>query len=385
MRICPKCKKEYEDSWLVCLTCNVKLRGGDNPIPRGINIEIADFKPKQKKGFLSWFFQPVTECFDGDVWGPNEERAVDVSSFTLPQAPQMKMKPKVFRPTTFADYIGQEKAKNILKAYIKGTKEREKIMPHVLIHGKAGCGKTTLAKIIAAELGVMIKESITSGFDLSTLSDTLREVENSILFLDEIHGLPREGAEQLYSAMEDFQVDGYNIGEFTLIGATTELGEIIKDRRPFYDRFKIIIELEDYEPKDLATIAKQYKEKTFPDDVMTDEVLAKIGRNSRGTPRTAIRLTEATIYLGGDLDQVLDNYSIIKDGFTLKDLKVLEYVGQNENGVGLQGLASYLQTSTENYTYEIEPYLLQQGLILRTPRGRKITDNGLKKIKELKS
>jgi len=294
--------------------------------------------------------------------------------------------PKLFRPQTFEQYIGQAKAKDILKSYIKAMKERDKILPHVLIYGSAGCGKTTLAKIIANELSVKFIESITSEIkDFIDLEWKINDAQSGVLFLDEIHSLDRDTAESIYTVMEDFTHEGDPILPFTLVGATTELGEILKNRRPFYDRFKIIIELENYTPQDLSTIAQQYKESSFKEDNVPQELYDLIGRNSRGTPRSAIRLIEATIYLNNDIQRVLKNFSIIKDGFTEKDLKVLRYISKNEKGVGLQGLTSFLGTSQENYTYDIEPFLLTNELIIRTPRGRRITEEGKEKIKELEN
>jgi len=288
-----------------------------------------------------------------------------------------------FRPSTFDEYIGQRKAKRILKNYIKAVKEKNKIMPHILLYGKAGMGKTTLAKIIANELEVNIVEVITSEIlDIETFFKYLEEVDGGILFLDEIHAITRDNAEKLYSIMEDFNYNGQYIKPFTLIGATTEVGEIIRNRKPFYDRFKIIIELEDYTEEDLIQIAKQYQERVFNED-LEEDIYKTLAKNCRGTPRTLIRLLEATNYFDKNVKEVLESFGIIKDGFTYKDLKILKYIAQNEKGIGLQGLISYLDTSRYNYLYEIEPYLLKNNCIVRTPRGRKITERGLEIIKML--
>lgn len=292
----------------------------------------------------------------------------------------------IYRPKSFDEYVGQEKAKSILKSYIQALQERGKVFPHLLIHGKAGCGKTTLARIIANEFGKDIDEVITSKVrEFKTLFKSFNAIEGGMVFLDEIHGIPRDLVEQIYTIMEDFIHGNESIEPFTLVGATTELGEILKDRKPFYDRFKIVIELEDYTVEDLTEIIKQYRLHMFFGDTLDDSVYETIARNCRETPRTALRYLESTIYLNGDVKQVLDNFNILKDGFTARDLKTLEYIAQNEKGVGLQGLAAYLGISEQNYSYEIEPYLLKKGLIMRTPRGRKIAEKGLEKIEELKN
>lgn len=320
--------------------------------------------------FWEWFIDPLID--DGS-------KEVEQFNKTSPQ------KAKLFRPQTFEQYIGQERAKNILTSYIKGTKEREKIFPHVLIHGSAGCGKTTLARIIANELNVGFAETIASEIKIfEDVENKIYDSKNGVVFADEIHSLDRDTCESIYTVMEDFTYEGESIPEFTFIGATTELGEILKNRRPFYDRFKIIIELENYKPEEIAQIIKQYQTFTFPKDNLNSQVYEIIGKNSRNTPRTGIRLLEATIYLNGDINQALKNFGIVEDGYTEKDLKVINYL-KEEGSVGLQGLASYLNTSTENYLYNIEPYLLMNGLISRKPRGRKITEKGIKKVNDFQN
>jgi len=337
-------------------------------------------------GLIKWVFEPLGEIYEDFKEELKNEYRVELcenekQELTLPPSNE---KANIFRPTDFQQYIGQKKAKDLLTSYMKGTKERGKIFPHTLIYGPAGCGKTTLARIIAHELGYNFSEIISSNVDMLGIALWgMSPDKNSLVFLDEIHAIPRSEVEKIYSAMEDFTFGGLDIRPFSLIGATTELGEILKDRRPFFDRFKIVIELEDYTVDDMVKIISQYKNQVFPVDNIFDPIYEKIAKNSRNTPRTAIRLLEATIYLN-NVDKALYNFGIIKDGYTLKDLKVLEYINKNEKGVGVQGLSSYLGTSQENYIYDIEPFLLSNGLIIRTPRGRKITQDGIDKIKELK-
>ncbi len=290
----------------------------------------------------------------------------------------------IFRPSTFSEYIGQYKAKRLLETYMLGVIKRNIVFPHVLIHSSPGMGKTTLARLLSKELKVNFIETIASEIkDVAKLLDLIYKVKDGILFLDEIHAMPREIAEKLYPMMEDFQFDGNNIPYFTLIGATTELGEIIKNRKPFMQRFKIPIELEKYTIEDLIIIAKQYKNSMFPRDELAEDKYRTIAQNCRYTPRIAITLLESTIYFDGDIGDVLDVFGIVKDGYTTKDIKLLKYILSNKTGVGLDGLASYLDTSVANYKYEIEPYLLQNGLIIRTPRGRKISEQGIQLLREI--
>jgi len=321
--------------------------------------------------FLDWIFEPFRNY---DV--EEDDDLEDKEEPVIPKA-------KLFRPQTFDEYIGQEKAKNKLRSLIKGIKKRDRIFPHTIIYGPAGTGKTTLAKIMAKELDVPIKEFIASKSE-SDILEEIKQLDGGILFIDEVHAMERSEVEKLYDVMEDFTSNGVPLKPFTLIGATTEIGEVMKDRRPFYDRFETKIKLARYAWKDLSQIAQQYKAVMFPEDVLKQEYYNLVGKNCRGTPRVALSLLKSTIYLDGDILQSLENSDIIKDGFTEEDLKVLEYLKENEKGVGLEGLVSYLDTSKYNFMYEIEPYLVQSGLIHRTPRGRKISEKGLLKIDELK-
>lgn len=332
------------------------------------------------KNIIDWMLDPIVECLASHF---HEEEIKQAGiNFKIPKNSSLSL----YRPDKFIDYIGQSRAKNTLKSYIDATKTRQQVMPHILIHGKAGCGKTTLARIVAKELGVNYKEIITSTIKCSfDLISQINEVDGGILFLDEIHALDRPTAESIYMIMEDFRYNQQSIKPFTLIGATTEMGELIKDRRPFVDRFKIHIELENYSETDLSKMMRQYRNMVFPKDELSDETFDLVSKNCRLTPRIGIRLLESIIYLNGDIKTALNNAGIIKDGYTEKDLKILRYIEQNDKGVGLQGLASYLGTSTKNYENDIEPYLLQNNLIVRTPRGRKITVTGKSKIQELQA
>ena len=331
-------------------------------------------------GLLKWFTQPAVDIVEQIIGSNDNQDPKKVSPLTPDQPVQQ------FNPLSFDSYIGQERTKNILKSYIQGVRQRDRIFPHVIISGSAGCGKTALARILAKELDVPFVEMMTGDIgDSFDVELKIEEAEGGILFLDEVHGVQRGVVEGIYTMMQDFLHEGMPIKPFTLIGATTELGEIIKTRKPFYDRFKIPIELDEYTPKELSLIAKQYRENTFLQDILPGEVYDVIGHNCRKTPRIAIKLVEATVYLNGNINQTLRNFSIIKDGFTDKDLYILKYIAENEKGVGLQGIGSFLGTSPDNYLYQIEPFLLQNGLILRTSRGRTISERGKLKITELEN
>jgi Holliday junction DNA helicase RuvB len=328
--------------------------------------------------FWDWYVKPITDIFAPYVEG--EELISPGVSLKIGQ------KVPMFRPETFDEYIGQDKAKQMIKSYIEGVKQRNMPFPHTLIYGNAGCGKTTLARIMAKELNQQISELI--GAEIKSSYDIIWKLKDfdgkaGVVFLDEIHAMDRDTVEGLYPMMEDFKHNNQQIVPFTMIGATTELGEILKRSRPFVERFKLWIELEPYTNQNIVEIVTQYREHLFSKDAVSSDVLSIIGENARCTPRTGIRLLEATIYLG-DIKQALRNANVIKDGYTTRDLKCLSYLNENQKGVGLQGLSSYLNIPQELYVYEVEPYLLQNNMIIRTPRGRKITALGISKMEELR-
>lgn len=327
--------------------------------------------------FLNWLLEPLSNIIDNK----NINLTIDNKDANIIKTENIKSY-KLFRPQTLDEYIGQNRTKTKVKKYIDFCKNRNIAYPHTLISGKAGMGKTTLARVIAKELNRPFKEFITSSIIIDdNFIDKLNSYRDSIIiFLDEIHTLTRPDAEKLYTIIEDFSYNNEDIKPFTLIGATTEIGEIIRHIRPFYDRFKDIIQLEDYNIDDIFKIVKQYNYKVYPTDILSDDIYILIAKNSKGIPRAAIRLLDATIYFNHDAHNALRCFGIIKDGYTIQDLKTLKYIAQNDKGVGLQGIASYLGISETNYLYEIEPYLLQTNCIVRTPRGRKITNNGLKII-----
>lgn len=333
-------------------------------------------------GLFKWLGEPLVDLTYNLTAHKNIEVEIEDVGYNVTEYDGSK--PTLYRPQVFSEYIGQEKAKSILKAYIEASKTRNRVLPHVLIHGKAGCGKTTLAKIIANEMGVTYKEvvnsTITQNYQLIQL---IEEVNGGILFIDELHSMERNMAETIYSAMEDYKYNGVAIKPFTLIGATTEYGELIEKERPFVDRFEVILELQDYTIDELALLIRQYRNMSFPKDQFDVNHYKIIAENARLTPRIAIRLTKATIYLHGDLEKVLYNHSIIAEGYTEKDLIVLKFLNNEPKGSGLSGIAQKLDTSASNYMQQIEPYLVRNNLISRTPRGRKLTQKGLNKIKEL--
>lgn len=314
----------------------------------------------------------------------SKEEKIEPNLFNV----EKKEEPKIvgaYRPEKLKDFIGQEKVKKILAKYINRVKELNRQFPHTIFLGNAGLGKTTLARILAKELNYNFTEILASKLTKEDLIVELVE-KGGLLFLDEIHSLPRNLAEIFYPLMEDFKYENKFINPFTLVGATTELGEIIKDKKPFLDRFKLLLELENYSIEDLKKIAEKYILNTYGEEFLNKEILEEIARNSRNVPRNVIRLCENSVMFNAssekDMREVLTNFNIIKNGFTVKDLQVLRILNSTQV-LGAQGLASTLGITFSNYLYFIEPYLLGNGLIARTPKGRMITDKGKKILKEL--
>jgi len=335
-------------------------------------------------------FDNILEFFTGfsDIIFPNKIDNASIET-QIEEHPKFYLgelsKKFIYRPQYLNEYIGQERAKELVSLNIQKI---ETIKPcHFLISGFAGCGKTTLAYIIASHLKFQLHSYIGGAFTMEALHDFLianEEGTGHILFIDETHNLDKKIAEFMYPIIEDYTIGSKQtkLKPFIMIGATTEKSTLLKKFKPLVDRCGCQIELEQYQSQDMKQILMQYNNQIYKENIK-DEVFEVLSKNCRFTPRIAIALFDDYLVCK-NTDQVLKAHRIIRDSLTDIDIRILTHLMEINKPVGEEALSIIGGCERADFKCFIEPFLIKQNLLTRTSRGRLLTPRAKLLLEELK-
>jgi Holliday junction DNA helicase RuvB len=323
------------------------------------------------------------------IWGKKKDTDKDLISEEkdkeIYHSNQVKPMTYQFRPQNLEQYIGQDRAKELVRLNLQKIMTTKFV--HFIISGTQGTGKSTLAYILANHLDFKIHTYIGGSFTMENLKDFLIENEeggNHILFIDEIHSLPKEMAEFMYPLLEDYllPLGDIKVRAFIFVGATTEKNTLQKKFSPLVDRCGCQINLEHYQKEDIKLILKQYNSQTYKADV-PEEIYDILSVNTRFNPRNSISLFDDYMVCK-NINQVLQAHRIVKNSLTTDDILILEHLQEINKPVGVETLAIIIQQTRQDYQALLEPFLIQQGYISRTARGRVITEKAKLFLQEIK-
>lgn len=293
-----------------------------------------------------------------------------------------KVNKPLFRPQNLRQYIGQQQAKNTIIMAVEMINQLRPV--NLLISGRAGCGKTTILYILKnmlnAHLIYRISNQLSEPNQIIEMVNEINTTEQlTLLFIDEIHSIKPKLAECFYEVLEDFTIAGKKIKPFVFVGATTNKDELVKKMTPLLDRMQIHITLVDYINEEIKIIIKQYKDQLYPERSIAEENYDIIAENAKNTPRIAISLLLKNL-VEPNIFKVLHSSDIIKEGLTSIDFKILGNLLASAKPIGAEALAQSVKINKQDYLMLYEPYLVGQGYVIRSTRGRTIGEEGKKLI-----
>jgi len=331
--------------------------------------------------------KPVNKLseFFKNLWGTVEEEEEPTVEIIVPTHTTKPLRKFIFRPRNLSEYIGQEKAKALIRLNIKKICNIKPV--HILINGNAGHGKTTLAYVIVNELRSKMYSVIGSNFTREALLDFIKANEQDlynlhILFIDEIHSMSKDMAEVLYPILEDFRQADVDLKPFVMIGATTEKATLIKRFHPLVDRCGCQIHLESYTNLDIEKVLSQYSQQLYEEYLVPIDIIKILSASSKNVPRIAIAMLDDYIVCK-DIDMVLSAHRMVKGSLNEIDIQILLCLRTNGKPMGQKNISTKVGIDQVDYVYMYEPFLIKEDYINVTTRGREITPKGTAVLQEI--